>query len=75
MDIVDEARRESFLDARISRRPSASAPHLFAGRAVIPTGNSQTDIATLLLQFPLPDLDVDNVTVRLMQDELASIRR
>lgn len=37
-------------------------------------GNSQTDIAALFLQFMLLNLDVYKVTMRVMQDEVASVR-
>lgn len=75
MDVVDEAPRELPTGASASRRDSTSALRPSAGKAVVPSSGVQTDIAAFLLQFTLPTMDADNITVCLIQDELASIRR
>lgn len=51
MDKVDEATRESLSGASVSRPNSASALPPSAELAVVPADNSQSDIASLLLQL------------------------
>lgn len=74
MDVVDEAQEESRPVAYALGRYLASALRPSYGKFVVPDGGVQTDIATLLLQFPFPTIEVDNITLRLIQDDLASVR-
>lgn len=74
MEVVDEASRDYLPDVSMYHLDPASVFRHSAEQAVVPAGNIQTDIAAFLLQLPLPDMDVDNVTVRLIQDEVARDR-
>lgn len=58
----------------MSRRYPAYALLPSADQAVVPAGNCQTDIVAFFLHLPLPNMEVDNITVQLIQDELASVR-
>lgn len=62
------------LDSSVSGRISVSSLRASTGWVVVPSINSQTDTAALLLQLPLPDMDVYKIDMRLMQDELASVQ-
>lgn len=74
MEMLDEAPRESLPDSSVSPRNPVSAVRTSTVMVVVPVSSSQNDSATLLLQFQLPCMAVDNITVRLMQDKLPNGR-
>lgn len=74
MEMVDKALQESPPEAYVLRRDGAPSLRTSSGLEVVPAYGGQNDSAVLLLEFLLPTIDLDGVTLRLNQDESASVR-